>query len=99
MAQPDVYAAARDGRLFVDVRADTLRSTSFLVLIPLVPCRIAPDPVAGLNPTLVLGSVDYQLMTQLVASVPRKGFGSVVDTLEPRWDDILRALDFLFTGL
>ena len=37
-------------------------------------------------------------MTQLVASVPRKGSGPLVGNLEPCWDDILRALGFLFTG-
>ena len=97
MARFDVYAGKKGG-LFVDVRSDHVQHLPALVLVPLLPRSAAPQPIQGLNPTLVLNGGAYQLMTQLIASVPGKGFGRVVGTLDPCWEDITRALDILLIG-
>ena len=97
MARRDLHAG-RNRQLSVDVRADTLQGIPVLVLIPLIRSGSAPQPARGLNPKLVVCGAEYQLATQLIASVPRKSFGPPTGTIAPYRDDTLRAPDVLFSG-
>lgn len=98
MARYDVYAI-RDSEFLVDVRAEACDGLSRVVAVPLLAVRTAPAPIVGLNPILAFRGSSYVLMTQYITSIPRQRLGAPVDNLDAHWDDILRALDFLITGI
>jgi toxin CcdB len=84
----------------VDIQSRLLEEMSTRVVIPLLPRHTAPSiPVRTLNPVIVIGSSEYVLMTQNLATVPRAQLRSPVGTLAPHRDQIVRAIDALLSGL
>lgn len=103
MAQFDVYAnPVRDmegGAPFVvDVQSEQLAGLPTRMIVPLA---IMEDfqPLRHLNPLVEIDDQRLALMTQFMAAVPRHILGQPVTNLADRRDDIVAALDFLFTGI
>jgi len=103
MAQFDVYVnPVRDmkgGAPFVlDVQSDQLAGLPTRMIVPLA----IPDdfqPLRHLNPIVEINGQRLALMTQFMAAVPRHVLSQPVTNLADRRDDIVAALDFLFTGI
>jgi toxin CcdB len=66
------------------------------------PLRIAEDaavvPVLRLNPMTIVAGQRFHIRVQDIATVPRRMLKSPVANLSSQREEILAALDFLFTG-
>lgn len=68
------------------------------MVAPLLPERSAPRPIGDLNPVVDIGGERHVLLTQALASVPRRELGPVLGQLAAERDAITRALNTLFVG-
>jgi toxin CcdB len=102
MAQFDVHEnpRKRDFPLLLDVQADLLSRLETRVVVPLVRLERYPaTPITRLNPTARVGGVEYVLLFQELAAVPRDALGPRVTSLTGRRAELLAALDLLFSGI
>ena len=104
MSQFDVYAntdPTTKARIpyVVTLQSDLLDAIENHVVAPL---RLKNDKaiiaVARLNPVVFIGGKEYLLRAQDIATVPRRLLKKPVTNLFPQREEILAALDFLFTG-
>ena len=100
MARLDVYPMpGRSGRGYVvDIQADLLSGLETRVVIPLLPEGVAPMAASGLNPVFEVEGRRHVLMTQAVATVPRRELRGAVASLNGQHDIVLAAIDFLISG-
>jgi len=98
MARFDVYAGlgAGDGYV-VDVQAPLLDGLATRVVIPLLPAERV-SVIRNLNPLVQIGDRTFVAMTQELAAVPRAALRQPIASVDHLRDDIIRALDVLFTG-
>lgn len=83
----------------VDVQSDLLDSLPGCVVIPLARAdALETQPILRLNPTFNIDGISLIALTQDLAPVPRRMLKHPVTNLTTRRDDIVTALDFLFTG-
>jgi toxin CcdB len=95
-----VYASTDDGTLLLDVQANLLDHLNTRVVVPLVPFSKAPKPAKVLNPTFEIDETTYVLLTQFLATVPRRVLGAeVAADLHAEASTIVNALDCLFQGI
>jgi toxin CcdB len=102
MGQFDVHEHARGGRysLLLDVQSELLSSLATRVVVPLAMAKgFGAKPISRLNPTLKHGGVEYLIVVQELAAVPKSALGRRVMSLAERRADIIAALDLLLTGL
>jgi toxin CcdB len=104
MAQFDVYpnpspAMAPAIPYIVDIQADCVRDLPTRVLVPLARPSDAVRPTRHLNPLVAVAGEDLVLLTEQLAAVPTALLGDRLASLAGRRDDIVAALDFLFTGI
>jgi len=105
MAHLDVYAnpdreTATVIPYILDVQSDLLHSLPSVTVIPLAQiAAIEQMPILRLNPTFQIGHKTVVALTQDIASIPRRLLKKPVTNLSPQRDEILAALDLLFTGL
>lgn len=103
MAQFDVYPNPAGGMgdavpYVLDVQDDQLAGVPTRIVVPLA----RPDgfqALRRLNPLVEVDGERLAVMTHLMAAVPRDVLRGRVASLESRRNDIVAALDFLFTGL
>ena len=104
MAHLDVFtnpdpATAVAFPYLLDVQSDLLGSLPTCVVIPLAyPEAIETLPILRLNPKVGVGETALIAMTQDMAALPRRILKMPVTNLSAQRDEILAALDFLFTG-
>ena len=100
MARFDVYPMPGGNRrgFVMDVQAGLLADLGTRAVVPLLPQAEAPPPIKELNPVFDIGGQLYVMLTQAIASVPRKELKNAVTNLDARHDDIRRALDILLVG-
>ena len=104
MAQLDVYRNpnARQAPGFpylLEVQTALLGDIPTTVVIPLgLPAVIDHIPVVRLNPPVKVAGRRLLVMTQELAAIKRRTLKQPVANLSPQRDEILAALDFLFTG-
>ncbi len=95
---PDRRTQARIPYVLV-LQSDLLAQIENHVVAPL---RIADDdsviPVLRLNPLVVIAEQRFHVRVQDMATVPRRLLKSPVANLLSQREEILAALDFLFTG-
>ena len=94
-----VYASLDDGTLLLDVQANLLDHLNTRAVVPLIPVDKAPKPAKVLNPTFEIGEKTYVLLTQFLATVPRRLLGAEVADLRAEASVIVNALDCLFQGV
>ena len=83
----------------VDVQSNLLDSLPGCVVIPLVRAEeLETLPVLRLNPTFNIEGTTLIALTQDLTPVPRHMLKTPVTNLTTHRDDLLAALDFLFTG-
>jgi toxin CcdB len=104
MAQFDVFPNTDDeSAAFVpyvlDIQSDFLDRLSTCMVIPLaIPEVLDTLPILRLNPSLNIDGDHLVALTQDMAPVPRRLLRRPVANLSPQREEILAALDFLFTG-
>ncbi|RLJ64667.1 CcdB family protein [Sulfurisoma sediminicola] len=104
MAHLDVYPN-RDPKTrgeipyVLEVQSDLLGALPSAIVVPLaLPQAIEQLPILRLNPKVGVGETALIVLTQDLAALPRRMLKQPVANLSPQRDEILAALDFLFTG-
>jgi toxin CcdB len=104
MSQFDVYRNPDPGTqtripFVVVLQSDLLDAVENHVVAPL---RLKQEqtiiPVVRLNPVVEIDGADYLVRVQDIATVPRRMLQQRVANLSAQREEILAALDFLFTG-
>lgn len=104
MAQFDVYLNANpDTRAAVpyllDVQADLLDSLATRVVVPLLAAAQMPLLAKHLNPQFKIKGVSVVMSTAELAGVPSRALGDKVQSLNSKRNEIIAAIDLLFTGI
>ena len=104
MAQFDVYlnpnAATRKAIPFLlDVQTDLLDTLATRVVVPLVLAEEMGLAAKHLNPQFKIKGVAVVMSTAELAGVPNRSLGDKIATLKSKRDEIIAALDLLFTGI
>ena len=104
MAQLDVYANPDHETVAIipyvlDIQSNLLDILPSVAVIPLVvPAAVEQRPILRLNPQLMIEQEMLIALTQDIAAIPRRLLIHPVANLSAQRDEILAALDFLFTG-
>jgi len=104
MAYLDVYpnpnkASAGQLPYLVEIQSDLLGALPTTVVIPLgLPGVVEHTPVLRLNPALALDGTQYILMTQELSAIIRRQLKPCLGNLASHRNEVIAALDFLFTG-
>jgi toxin CcdB len=96
MARYDVHRQL-DGVLLLNVQADTLDGIKTRVVIPMLPVESAP-PARRLNPVISIGGRRMTILTQSLVALPLADLGPVIANIKNHHDEIVAALDMLFSG-
>lgn len=99
MARFRVYASMDGDTLLLDVQANLLGHLNTCVVVPLLPLDRAPKPARVLNPVFDVDGVAHLMVTQFLATVPRRAMGKEVLDLAKDASVIVNALDCLFQGV
>lgn len=84
----------------LDIQSNLLDGLPTSVVIPLArPEAIETLSILRLNPDVSIDGNKLIALTQDLATVPRRMLKKPVTNLSPQRDEILAALDLLFTGL
>ena len=85
---------------FLVVQSDLLDELDTCVVLPLARVQAAKGSAAArLNPQFEIENIAVVQLTQLIAAVPVDSLRKHVVNLESQREAILRALDFLFSGI
>ena len=100
MPRLDVHEVSGDvrGSYVLDIQANLLSDLATRVVVPLVPEDAAPVAIRDLNPVLDVDGKPYVMLTQALASVPRRELKHAVGSLMDQHDVVARALDVLLLG-
>lgn len=105
MAQFDVYrnpnTASRTRILYLlDVQSDLLDLIATRVVVPLArPDVIGNKAAERLNPVFMVEARRVVMLTPELASVPRTAIGVRVANLSAHRNEVIAALDLVFTGI
>lgn len=100
MAQFDIYRGRGQGiDYLLDLQDDLLEHLSTRIVAPLAaPENLGPE-MKRVNPRIPIGGREHILLTHLLAAIPFKSLGESVGSARACRNDIIAALDFLFTGV
>jgi toxin CcdB len=83
----------------LDVQNNILGTLPSRIVVPLArPDCIEQMPILRLNPTIQIADETLVMLTQDMAAIPQRVLKTPVTNLSSQRDEILAALDFLFTG-
>ena len=82
----------------LEVQSDLLESVNTRVVVPLALLSNRGQPARYLNPRFEIDGVQVVMVTEQIAGVPKRALGKKVVSLQVRRDQIMDALDFLFSG-
>ncbi|NQU65854.1 MAG: CcdB family protein [SAR324 cluster bacterium] len=83
----------------LDVQNDLLEGLNTRVVIPMcLPSTIGKKAINNLSPQLEIQGNIYTLLTPQLAGIPISELGPAVCNLSESRFEIIKALDFLFTG-
>lgn len=71
MAKHDVYSGVDNDNFLLDVQADLFDVLNTLMVAQFIAISGGPVPANRLNPVFVMDGVEYVIVTQFVAAVPR----------------------------
>ncbi len=83
----------------LDVQADLLDRLATRVVVPLVVAEEMPLAATQLNPQFKIKGVAVVMSTAELAGLPSRALGDKVASLKTKRDEIIAALDMLFTGI
>jgi toxin CcdB len=92
---PDTHAAIP---YLLEVQSDLLESIATCVVVPLVRTSERKKPAKYLNPRLDIEGTRVIMLTEQIAGIPRHGLGKRIASLSSKRQEIMTALDFLFSG-
>ncbi len=103
MAQFDLYTnpnheTSRSIPYLLDVQADFLSNLATRVVIPLYTIAALGKAATHLNPTFSIQQKTVVLSTAELAGVTISSLGDRIGSLKEHRQEIIAALDFLFTG-
>lgn len=104
MAQFDVYLNPNTETCSVipyllDVQADLLDTLATRVVVPLILAEEMGLAAKQLNPQFRIKGVTVVMSTAELAGVSNRSLGEKVASLKNKRDEIIAALDLLFTGI
>lgn len=104
MAQFDVYlnpnaATRKIIPYLLDVQADLLDTLATRVVVPLVSAGEMGTAARHLNPRFKVKGAAVVMSTAELAGVSNRSLGDKVVSLRSKRDEIIAALDLLFTGI
>lgn len=104
MAQFDVYLNPNADTHHVipyllDVQADLLDTLATRVVVPLVLMEEMGLAARHLNPKFTIRGIDVVMSAAELAGVSRRLLGDKIVSLKNERDEIIAALDLLFTGI
>lgn len=104
MAQFDVYLnpnahTRKASPYLLDVQADLLATLATRVVVPLVLTEEMGLAAKHLNPQFKIKGVVVVMSTAELAGVSTRSLGDKVVSLKNKRDEIIAALDLLFTGI
>ncbi|MCC6766110.1 MAG: CcdB family protein [Deltaproteobacteria bacterium] len=102
MAQFDLFGNPRSKTypFVLDVQSDLLRNLASRVVAPLAPLgKLRGKPLTRLNPLVSIAGREHAVLFQELAAIPAKALRSPVGNLRNRRDELVAALDLLFTGV
>jgi toxin CcdB len=100
MAQFDIYGTTGEGVAYLlDLQDEMLEHLSTRVVAPLALPESVGTPMKIVNPRISVGGVQYLLLTHLLAAIPAASLGQPVASAKAQRDEIVGAVDFLFTGI
>ena len=82
----------------LDVQAELLENLATRVVVPLITSSAMGKAVKHLNPQFEIRRATVIMSTAELAGVPVRILGEKVGSLKDRRNEIIAALDFLFTG-
>ncbi len=104
MAQFDVYLNPNSDTCesipyLLDVQADLLDMLNTRVVVPLVLAQVMGREAGRLNPKFKIKGIVVAMSTAEMAGVQMRVPGEKVTSLKTKRDEIIAALDLLFTGI
>jgi toxin CcdB len=104
MAQFDVYLNPNSSTrqaipYLLDIQADLLDMLATRVVVPLVRAEIMGLSASTLNPKFTIADTVVVMSSAELAGVAHRSFGEKVVSLKAQRDEIIAALDLLFTGI
>lgn len=104
MAQFDVYLNLNPNSqeaipYLLDVQADLLDSLNTRVVVPLVLAEEMRLAVKQLNPQFKIKGAAVVMSTGELAGLPLRALGEKITSLKSKRDEIIAALDLVFTGI
>lgn len=104
MAQFDVYlnpnpASRKAIPYLLDVQADLLDTLATRVVVPLVLAEEMGAAAQTLNPKFKIKNTAVIMSTTELAGISVRSLGDKVTSLKAKRDEIIAALDLLFTGI
>ncbi len=98
MARFEFFAHAPISGYLLDVQANIIGELKTRVVVPLMPLSSSAPPIRSLHPVLQIEGMPFLMHTHLIGAVPLRMLRGPAGTLRDRQDDIMAALDMLFTG-
>lgn len=103
MTQFDIYTntnpdSKKNIPFLLDIQPDLLSSLTTRVVVPLVLSSKIKKPIKNLMPQFIIQNSSVVMSTSELASVSIKLLTHKLGSLQNRRNEIIAALDFLFTG-
>lgn len=103
MAQFDVFENPNEEThqtilYLLDVQADLLDALATRVVVPLIAASAMGKAIKYLNPEFTARNEKVFMSTAELAGIPVRSMGEKVGSLKDQRNEIMAALDFLFTG-
>lgn len=100
MARFHVYEHQGGEGFLLDVQANLLDHLNTRVVVPLwPPGKPQPRPARQLNPVFLIDGQPCTMLTQFMAAIPITALGKGVANLQAQQDEVIAALDCLFSGV
>jgi toxin CcdB len=101
MAQCDIYRTPVHGgvEFLLDLQDDLLENLATRVVAPLVKPDMVGQAMRTLHPRIWMGNEPYVLLTHLLAAIPAASLGECVGSAKTQRQEIVAAVDLLFTGI
>jgi toxin CcdB len=104
MAQFDVYAntnpdSKKNIPFLLDIQSDLLSSLSTRVVIPMIISSKVKKPINHLMPQFIIQNTTVVISTAELASISTRMLTQKLGSLQSKRNEIIAALDFLFTGI
>jgi len=103
MAQFDVYenphpASRKEIPFLLDLQTDLLDGLATRVVAPLLRASADEKVAQNLSPRFIVQQMEVVISTPELAGIPVRMLGEKIGSLSKNRDEIIAALDFLFTG-